>query len=418
MKLDWDEGPYHQSERLERYREEIMRLLAAGKAYRCYCSAGELAAEREAARKRKEPYLYPQHCRNLTAEQEEQYRAAGRQPVVRLRLPQEGVTVVRDAIRGEVTFENRNLDDFIILKSDGLPTYNFASVVDDQEMSITDVIRAEEHLSNTPRQQLCAEALGYRLPRYAHVPMILAPDRSKLSKRHGATAVEEFRDQGYLPEALVNYMTLLGWSPGEEEILSLEETVRRFSLDRVNKTAAVYDTAKLTWLNGHYLRKENVERIAAQALPFFIREGLLTEEPSGEAARYFLRVVALVRDRVQTLLELAQASAYFYHDHFHYDPAGAKKFFKDSATAVLLQAAANKIGGMTLWNAAALDEGYYSLTMELGVPAKQIVPATRLALTGRTVGPDLFELMAVLGKEKAVLRLRRAAAAITARQNG
>lgn len=412
LKLQWDEGPYHQSDRLELYRREAMRLLAEGKAYHCYCSATELAVEREAARKRKRPYLYPRRCRNLTLEQKEEYRAAGRQPVLRLCLPQEGVTVVRDVIRGEVTFENRNLDDFIILKSDGRPTYNFASVVDDQDMAITDVIRAEEHLSNTPRQQLCAAALGYRLPRFAHVPMILAPDRSKLSKRHGATAVEEFRDQGYLPEALLNYMTLLGWSPGKEEIITLEETVSRFSLDRVNKTAAVYDTAKLTWLNGHYLRKEQPEHIAAQALPFFVREGLLKEEPSGESARYFLRVVAVLQDRAQTLQELAEAAGYFYRDDFTYDPAGVKKFFKDVSTAVLLQAAATKIEALNSWNAAALDEAYHSLTMEKGVPAKQVVPPSRLALTGRTVGPDLFALMAILGKEKAVRRLRQAAAFI------
>ncbi len=415
LKLEWDEGPYCQSDRLELYRREAKRLLAAGKAYRCYCSTEELAAEREAARERKKPYLYPRRCRKLAPEQEDNYRAEGRRPVIRLRVPEEGVTVVHDAIRGEVTFENRNLDDFIILKSDGLPTYNFASIVDDHDLSITDVIRAEEHLSNTPRQQLCADALGYRLPRFAHVPMILAPDRSKLSKRHGATAVEEFRDQGYLPAALINYLALLGWSPGEDEIITLEETVGRFSLDRVNKTAAIYDTAKLTWLNGLYLRKEPPEHIAAQALPFFVEAKLLEKEPSGEPARYFLRVVEVLIDRAQTLRELAQAATYFYCDDFTYDPAGVKKFFKDISTAVLLQAAAKKVGALDLWNASTLDAAYHSLTMEMGVAAKQVVPPTRLALTGRTVGPDLFELMAILGKETAVNRLKRAAAFIKER---
>lgn len=409
LNLHWDEGPYYQSQRLDQYLREAERLLDTGKAYRCYCSPARLEEERLAARRQGKPYIYPRHCRSLTQKQEERCRAGGSQPVIRLRVPEDGTTVVQDEIRGKVSFDNQTMDDYIIIKSNGLPTYNFASIVDDQDMAITHVIRAEEHLSNTPRQQLCAEALGYRLPRFAHVPMILAPDRSKLSKRHGATAVEEFRDQGYLPEALINYMTLLGWSPGAEEIVSLAETVNRFSLDRVNNTAAIYDTAKLTWLNGHYLRAGNIERVAGLAVPFFIAEGLLPGEPAGEQREQFLRVIEAVRERARTLRDLALAADYFYRDELSYEPAGVEKLFQDLSAAGLLRAAAEKIAALSSYTPSGLREAYQSLGAELNVSQGRLIPPTRLALSGRTGGPDLFEMMAILGKEKSVNRLRKAA---------
>ena len=407
--LDWDEGPYFQSQRLEEYNRAAARLLEEDKAYHCYCTPEELTAGREAARKAGKPYLYPGTCRDLPREEARAYLAAGRSAVVRLRVPDRGETVVRDLIRGEVRFDNSTLDDFIIIKSNGLPTYNFASVVDDALMQITDVIRGEEHLSNTPRQQLCIDALGYEVPRYAHVPMILAPDRSKLSKRHGATSVEEFRDRGYLPQALLNYIALLGWSPGEEEIVSLSEMVLLFSLERVNKTAAIYDTTKLTWMNGNYLREAPLDRLAENALPFFEAEGLLKAPVAGEELNYFKKVVDTVRDRVKTLSELAEASTYFYRDEFSYDPKGVEKHFRKEGSADLLRRAADLLRNFEPFNLESIETAYRSLSEELGISTGRLIHPTRLAISGRTMGPGLFDIIVLLGREKTVSRLEKAA---------
>jgi glutamyl-tRNA synthetase len=407
--LDWDEGPYFQSQRLEEYNRAAARLLEEDKAYHCYCTPEELTAGREAARKAGKPYLYPGTCRDLPQEEARAYLAAGRSAVVRLRVPDRGETVVRDLIRGEVRFDNSTLDDFIIIKSNGLPTYNFASVVDDALMQITDVIRGEEHLSNTPRQQLCIEALGYEVPRYAHVPMILAPDRSKLSKRHGATSVEEFRDRGYLPQALLNYIALLGWSPGEKEIVSLSEMVLLFSLERVNKTAAIYDTTKLTWMNGHYLREAPLDRLAENALPFFEAEGLFKGPVAGEELNYFKKVVDTVRDRVKTLSELAEASTYFYRDEFSYDPKGVEKHFRKEGSAELLRRAAGLLRNFEPFNLESIETAYRSLSEELGISTGRLIHPTRLAISGRTMGPGLFDIIVLLGREKTVSRLEKAA---------
>ena len=407
--LDWDEGPYFQSRHLEDYRSEANRLLEEGKAYRCFCTPEELATGRERARKSGKPYLYPGTCRELPPEKIEARLQEGLSHVLRLRIPAAGETVVDDLIRGEVRFSNRDLDDFIIIKSNGQPTYNFASVVDDETLKITDVIRAEEHLSNTPRQQICLEALGYRKPRYAHVPMILAPDRSKLSKRHGATSVEEFRSGGYLPEALINYMALLGWSPGEEEIIPLSTMIALFSLDRVNKTAAIYDTTKLTWMNGQYMRLIPPERLAAEALPFYEAAGLLQAPLKAEAEAYYQRVAAAVHDRVRTLAEMADASTYFYREVDSYDAKGVKKHFQKEGSAALLRRAAALLKTVEPFTLDSIEAAYRSLSEELGISAGRLIHPTRLAVSGRTMGPGLFEIIVLLGRERTVDRLTRAA---------
>jgi glutamyl-tRNA synthetase len=407
--LEWDEGPYYQSRHLKRYEDEAARLLKEGKAYRCFCTPEKLTAGREQAHKDGKNYLYPGTCRDLTPEKIEEYCEAGHNFVVRLRIPDEGSTVVRDLIRGEVRFNHRDLDDFIIMKSNGLPTYNFASVVDDAEMKITDVIRAEEHLSNTPRQQLCLEALGYEQPRYAHVPMILAPDRSKLSKRHGATSVEEFRSSGYLPEALINYMALLGWSPGEKEILPLSEMIPLFSLERVNKTAAIYDTTKLTWMNGQYLRAVPPERLAAEALPFYTAAGLVEPPLGGEEEEYYEKVVKAVSDRVKTLAEMADASTYFYREVDSYDEKGVRKHFRKEGSAALLRRAASLLHTLEPFDLDSVESGYRNLSKELGISAGRLIHPTRLAISGRTMGPGLFDIIVLLGREKTISRLEKAA---------
>jgi len=410
--LEWDEGPYYQSRRLDHYSGEAERLLAEKKAYRCYCSAEMLAEGRSEARKESKAFLYPGTCRNLTGEQEEAFRKEGRKPVIRLLTPDQGVSIVRDEIRGEVSFENANIDDFIIIKSNGLPTYNFASIVDDLQMGITDVIRAEEHLSNTPRQQLCAWALGYDLPRFAHVPMILAPDRSKLSKRHGATSVEEFYSEGYLPEALVNYMALLGWSPGaggEEEIFTLEEMVRRFDLNKVTKTAAIYDVTKLSWMNSHYIREYDLDRLAEAAIPFYEQKGLVKTPLSEEVYDYLKQVIEAVRERAKTLVEMAEISSYFYHDRFAYEQKGVTKHFSKENTAVYIRRAAEELEKLEAYEKESIESLYRSLSEELGISTGRLIHPTRLALTGRTAGPGLFDIMSLLGRQRTVERLRKAA---------
>ncbi len=410
--LEWDEGPYYQSRRLDQYTSEAERLLVEDKAYRCYCSAEMLAEGRAEAKKDSKAYLYPGACRNLSAEQEEAFRKEGKSPVIRLLTPDQGVTVVKDEIRGEVSFENAYMDDFIIMKSNGLPTYNFASMVDDLQMDITHIIRAEEHLSNTPRQQLCAEALGFKLPRFAHVPMILAPDRSKLSKRHGATSVEEFYSEGYLPEALMNYMALLGWSPGaggEEEIFPLEEMVRRFDLGKVTKTAAVYDVTKLSWMNSHYIREYDLDRLTEAAVPFFEKKGLIKSPLSNEEYGYLKQVLAAVRERARTLVELADISNYFYDDAFEYEEKGVKKHFSRENAADQIRRVAEELERLEPYDKDSTEALYRTLSDELGISTGRLIHPTRLAITGRTAGPGLFEIMDLLGRKQTVERLRKAA---------
>lgn len=408
--MEWDEGPYFQSQRLDIYSHEAERLLLEKKAYRCYCTVEELTAGRELARAENRSFLYPGICRNLSPEKEDALQKDGRRAVIRLLTPDHGATIVNDEIRGEVSFENSDLDDFIIIKSNGLPTYNFASIVDDLMMKISHVIRAEEHLSNTPRQQLCAAALGYKLPIFAHVPMILAPDRSKLSKRHGATSVEEFRADGFLPEALVNYMTLLGWSPGgDKEIFSIDETINDFMLQKVNKTAAIYDTTKLTWMNSHYIREFDLDELAALALPFFVAKGLISGEPSEVETAQYKAVIGAVRERAKTLVELPEAATYFYVDLFEYDEKGSKKAFGREGTADLLRRAANDLLLLEIFDRETTEGQFNALSEALGISHGQLIQPTRLALTGRMGGPGLFEIMELLGRDKTVARLERAA---------
>jgi len=294
--LNWDEGPevggesgpYFQSERKEFYKLEAEKLLAEGKAYYCFCTSEELEIEREKQRSAKLPFRYARTCRELPVEEAKKRIAAGEPCSVRIRIPKEGAVVVHDMIHGDVSFDLGQLDDFVIMKSNGMPTYNFAVVVDDHMMRISHVLRAEEHLSNTPKQILLYEACGFETPKFGHMPMILAPDRSKLSKRHGATSVEEFRDQGYLPQAIINYLTLLGWAPGnEQEIFTLQDTCQQFKFERMSKKAAVYDTKKLTWLNGQYLSLLPLSEIMPEVKPFFIKSGLVTEVWLDNNKEYF-----------------------------------------------------------------------------------------------------------------------------------
>ena len=414
--LNWDEGPevggdcgpYYQSERRELYSKYAQQLLDEGKAYYCFCTPADLEAEREKQRAAKQPFRYGRTCRDLDPEEARARAAAGEPYSVRIKIPTEGSITVHDLIHGDVTFNMDQFDDFVIVKSNGMPTYNFAVVVDDHLMGMTHVLRAEEHLSNTPKQLLIYEALGFEPPKFGHMPMILAPDRSKLSKRHGATSVEEFRAQGYLPEAIVNYLTLLGWGPGDErEIFTLAETVKLFELEQMSKKAAVYDTKKLTWMNGQYLSELPLEKILPEAETFFLKDGLVTKEWLAENKEYFAKLVDTVRVRVKTLQEVADAAVYFFKDIEAYDEKGVAKHFKPEA-AELLEKCIAALEADEVFDLASTEAVYNRIAEDNGLALGKVIHPTRLALTGRTVSPGMFDVMVLLGKEKTLARMRKA----------
>lgn len=411
--LDWDEGPdiggsygpYRQSERLSIYQQFLQQLVKEEQAYYCFCTADELSKQREEAHQEKRNYLYDKTCLALSPEQVAERLAEGLKPVIRLNVPRQGRTVVHDLIRGEVDFDNSLLDDFIIAKSDGWPTYNFAVVVDDYTMKISHVIRAEEHLSNTPKQLLVYQALRLTPPQFAHVSMILAPDRSKLSKRHGATSVQEFREDGYLPEALVNYLALLGWSPDEStDILPLEEMKNRFSLKDVSLSAAIYDLRKLAWMNGHYITVADIERIVKLAKDQARQKGWLKAD-NGE---YFHKVVDLVRSRVKTVNELPDLAQYFFEEPEAYDEKGVDKYFRKAGSLDKLTAVLEVISHAQIFTALHLEEATRLKAEALGMKAAELIHPARLALSGRTMTPGLFEIIELLGRKTSADRISKA----------
>jgi glutamyl-tRNA synthetase len=403
--LDWDEGPCFQSERLSIYREYADRLLQAGRAYPCYCTPEELDAKRKKAIAEKRTPRYDGRCRGLTPEEREQLEAQGRRPALRFIAPREGATVVEDVIRGRIEFDNAEIDDFIIMRSDGRPTYNFAVVVDDLTMRITHVIRADEHLKNTPKQVLVYRALGAALPVFAHVPMVLAKDRTKLSKRHGATAVQEYRERGILPEALINYLARLGWSYGDQEIFSREELIEKFSLEGVHPSAAIFDEEKLLWLNHHYIMTGDPERLGRLTREFFIEEA---EEIPDER---WAKAVVLLKERARTLVELAEAAAPLLTDRIeHYDPKAVKKHLT-AEKAPLLKGLAELLREIPedQWNAATLERKIRDWLEAQGHKLKDLAQPCRVAVTGRDKGPGLFETLEFVGKERVLERLERVA---------
>lgn len=415
--MDWDEGPetggsyapYYQSERLNLYRQEARRLIKEGKAYYCFCSPEDLTRTKELQRQAGQAFRYNGACRDISPDSALKRIEAGERPVVRLRIPDSGQITVTDLIHGKVKFELDQLDDLIILKSNGMPAYNFACVIDDHAMDITHVIRAEEHLSNTPKQVLLYQALGYKTAEFAHLPMILAPDRSKLSKRHGATSVEEFREQGFLAPAIVNYLTFLGWSPGnDQEIITPAETIEQFELNKVSKKAAIYDTKKLAWINGQYLNSMDLDDVTREALPFLLQKGLITEMQSEKQYPAIRNIIAAVRSRVKTLVELAEAAEYFFKEVTEYDEKGRRKHFAKPEAAELLTQGRDCLARLELFDVPHTEEAYRQLSEALTVKSGDLIHPTRLALTGRTVSPGLFDVMALLGKDRCLARIDRA----------
>lgn len=408
--LDWDEGPYLQSERVEIYREYTDILIERGWAYRCFCSPEQLERMRKEQQAKGEPPRYDRRCRDLPPEEVRRRVEAGEPHVVRLKVPLDGDTCFRDAIRGEIAFRNAELDDIVLLKSDGFPTYHLANVVDDHLMGVTHVLRAEEWISSTPKHILLYKAFGWKPPQFAHLPLILGPDKSKLSKRHGATALLDYRDKGYLPEAMVNFLALLGWSPGDgREKLSREEMVEEFSIEGVTKRGSVFDEAKLEWLNGLYIRELPLEDLYKRVSPFWVRSKFVRPGELDDRREWLLRLLGLLRERARKLTDFAEGATYFFRDPEDYDPDGQRKHWKDpSLTAERLRLLGERLAGVEPFKEAPIEAAVRGLAEELGVSAAKLIHPARLAVSGKTFGPGLFEMLALLGKETVLRRLDRA----------
>jgi glutamyl-tRNA synthetase len=407
--LNWDEGPYFQSQRSPTYREIADKLLEDDHAYLCYCSPERLEAMRQEQAKRKQPPKYDRSCRDLTQHQRTRLEATGITPVIRFKTPLEGETTFCDLIYGSITFRHDTLDDFILLKSDGYPTYHLANVVDDHLMAISHVLRAEEWLSSTPRHVLLYQALNWQPPQFAHLPMILGPDRAKLSKRHGATTVTEYQKQGYLPDAMVNFLALLGWSLDDRtELLSRGELIKQFSLERVGKTAAIFNKDKLEWMNGVYLRKLSLGEFVQQAMPFLDRDlPKSVERPLNSS--YITQVLPLIQERARTLAEVPQLASFFFLNDLQYDTdmlLSGKLDAKSAATAITI--ASQRSEQVTTWNATALEGILRPLATELTLSTGELFGLLRVAVTGRAAAPPLFQTMAVLGKEQCLKRFHAA----------
>jgi len=417
LELDWDEGPdvggdygpYYQSQRLKMYKDAAEKLIAQGDAYYCYCSPERLDAMRSEQVKRKQPPGYDRHCRELTPEERAKKEAEGIVPVVRFKVPLEGQTPFRDLIYGNVVFENNTLDDFVLLKSDGYPTYHLANVVDDHAMEISHVIRAEEWVSSTPRHLLLYQALGFEPPEFVHHPMILGPDRAKLSKRHGSVSILDYRDQGYLSQTMFNFLALIGWSLDDKtEIIPRQTLVDSFSLERIGKTGAIFNREKLDWMNGVYIRSLSPDEFFDAAQPY-----LMTDVAAGEALigneDYVRAILPLVQERVKKLLEVVELTKFFFADGLEYDPQMliGKKMDKD-ATVKALKAAQQRLEALKAFDTDSLEAVLRPLAPALELKTGQLFGVLRVAVTGQTAAPPLFETMAVLGRERSLKRIAAA----------
>jgi glutamyl-tRNA synthetase len=397
LDLNWDEGPYFQTQRYALYKDAAERLLREGKAYRCYCTIEEVEAKRQAALAAGHKPAYDGTCREYQPSPGETRPFA-----VRFKGPKEGETVVEDLIKGRVIFQNYELDDLIIVRSDGTPVYNFCSVVDDADLNITHIVRGDDHLANTPRQILLFQALGAELPRFAHLPLILGNDRAPLSKRHGATAVRSYREQGYLPEALVNFLARLGWASGDQEIFTRAELIEKFRLDEVGKSAGIFNAEKLQWLNFHYLKESPPLQLAQMVKPFIIQKGysLPTDD------EWLARALVTLQPRAKTLVELADMAHFYLSDSITLDSKAANKFLTP-ATLPILARLRVQLGTLTEWSENAIERVFAALMEHEQLKLGQVAQPVRVALTGGTVSPGIFEVMAVLGRNRSLARLDR-----------
>ena len=394
--LEWDEGPFRQTDRMETYRTYAYKLLEEGKAYRCYCTPEELEERRQKAMKEGKPPRYDRRCREIKETLDKPF-------AIRFKMPLEGETVVKDLVKGTVTFKNIEIEDLVILRSDGTPTYNFCVVVDDFEMKITNVIRGEDHLNNTPKQIHIYQALGINPPEFAHIPMILGTDRARLSKRHGATSVLAYRDEGYLPEALVNFLARLGWSYGDQEIFTREELIKYFNLEQVGKANAVFNAEKLLWLNSEYIKLTPEERLFELVKPFLVNEGYLKENVD---IKWACRAIKSLKERCRTLKELAHAMRYYLLDYVDIEPKAKEKYINPE-TIPIIKEITEKLAQLNDFTQDKIEKIFMDIVNERGLKLGQVAQPIRVVITGSTVSPGIYEVLEIVGKEKTLKRLRR-----------
>ncbi len=396
LRLDWNEGPFHQVDRMDLYKSYVEKLLNEGKAYKCFCTAEEIDARKKAMLAAGQKPKYDGLCRNADQNQQKPF-------CIRFLSKSEGTTVVRDLIKGEVSFANAEMDDLVIQRTDGTPTYNFCVVIDDALMRITHIIRGDDHLNNTPRQILLYEAMGFTPAQFGHLPMILGADKTRLSKRHGATSVLAYREMGFLPDALVNFLARIGWSYGDQEIFSRDELIEKFSFENVGTSGGVFNQEKLLWLNAHYLKNLDNKTLQVMATPFLEKDGFaLTPDVPLEKA------IDLSKERSRTLLELAESLKFYLHKTVTIDPALREKFLTPLALE-LLRELSHQLASQEDFGDAALKAKVDGWITGKGLKLKDVAQPLRVALTGSTVSPGIFELMAVLGKEKVIQRLQNVA---------
>ncbi len=404
--LDWDEGPVFQSDRLPLYRDAADALIQRGAAYRCFCTPERLEQVREDKARQHLPPRYDGRCRDLDPAEVSSGITSGTPSVIRFKTPRHGETTFEDLIRGPVTFENATLNDYVLLKSDGYPTYHLANVVDDHDMRVTHIMRADEWISSTPLHVMLYSSFGWNPPQFAHLPMILGPDKAKLSKRHGATTVIEYREQGYLPEALFNFLALLGWSLDDKtELFNRNELVKAFTLERVGKTAAVFDRTKLDWMNGVYIRALDIEEFAHHAMPFLERD-LPESVPRPIDRQYARRVLTLLQERTKVLSEVAELSTFFFEDAVSYpEQQLIQKGMDASKVQQVIRTVLAAVDGLEKWEAETLESSIRPICEQLGLSPRQVFGVLRVAVTGRTAAPPLFDTMEVLGRSHCLSRL-------------
>ncbi len=400
LDLDWDEGPYRQTDRFDIYRSYADKLLKEGKAYYCYCSPEELEQRRKEALAQGKPLKYDGRCRNL------EEPISGRKPAVRFKMQKEGETIVDDLIKGRIVFENALLDDLIIMRSDNTPTYNFTVVVDDVDMNITHIIRGDDHLNNTPKQIHIYKALGYEVPLFAHLPMILGSDKTRLSKRHGATSVIAYKEMGYLPEALVNYLVRLGWSYGDQEVFTREELIEYFSFDNVGKSAAVFNPEKLLWLNSQYIINSSSEKLAELVIPFLLKEKIVNDGQTVDKG-WLSKAINTQKERSKTLIELAHSLRYYISEDVEYNEKAKVKFLNEKTLSYLIELK-DSLASISDFSASEIEKVFTSIIEKHGIKLGNLAQPARVAMTGKTESPGIFEVLEIIGKEKTLKRLDKA----------
>jgi glutamyl-tRNA synthetase len=404
--MNWDEGPFFQSKRVDLYQKYAQQLLDKGLAYYCYCNPEDLNKEKQAAYKQKKDWQYDRRCLKLSPTERAENDKNKIPRVVRFLVPDRSVSY-DDLIHSEISREGKDIEDLVILRSNGMPTYNLACVVDDYEMGISHVIRAVDHITNTPKQILLFDALGLPKPEYAHLPLILGHDKSKLSKRHGAVSVVSYREQGYLPDAMVNYLSLLGWSPGgDREIMNTQEIIESFDLARINPANAVFDETKLEWMNGQYIYGMSDEALLEKLWPFMIEYGLVKEQDRVSKKSWLLRVCELIKLRLKTLKDINEVARYFFVEDYDYEADGLNKHF-NATTIKLLEEFLPKLEGIKKYDAPSIEQSVRNHAEVNKLKARQIIHPLRFIVTGKQGGPGLFETMELIGKERCSGRIRR-----------